>query len=165
MISHAGHGHSFDAQQTANVVLHPLFLLVRVFDNAGREHHRQRAEHHRILAEHHRRRGDCERERHHRERASHHESMMREAANEILGLEEALHHRGGRQHGHNAHGLPTGVGGRYSKTGTGATTTGPLERGPSNTLDLQGQIDGGWRDPAMFEDRRTRTGNGPAPHR
>jgi hypothetical protein len=34
MISHAGHGHPLDAEQTANVIIHPLFLLVRVFDNA-----------------------------------------------------------------------------------------------------------------------------------
>ena len=34
MIGHTRHRHPLDAQQTANVVMHPLFLLVRVFDNA-----------------------------------------------------------------------------------------------------------------------------------
>ena len=34
MISHTRHHHPLDPDKTANVVMHPLFLLVRVFDNA-----------------------------------------------------------------------------------------------------------------------------------
>ena len=34
MIGHPGHRHPLDPDETANVVMHPLFLLVRVFDNA-----------------------------------------------------------------------------------------------------------------------------------
>ena len=29
-----GHNQAFDADETANVILHPLFLMLRVFDNA-----------------------------------------------------------------------------------------------------------------------------------
>lgn len=35
VIAHAGHGHPLDPEKSANVILHPLFLLVRVFDNAS----------------------------------------------------------------------------------------------------------------------------------
>ena len=33
-LDHTGHRQPLDPDQTANVILHPLFLLVRVFDNA-----------------------------------------------------------------------------------------------------------------------------------
>jgi hypothetical protein len=33
-LDHCGHDQPFNPNETANVVLHPLFLLVRVFDNA-----------------------------------------------------------------------------------------------------------------------------------
>jgi hypothetical protein len=33
-LDHARHDQPIDPDQTANVILHPLFLLVRVFDNA-----------------------------------------------------------------------------------------------------------------------------------
>jgi hypothetical protein len=33
-LDHPRHDHPFDPDQAANVILHPLFLLLRVFDNA-----------------------------------------------------------------------------------------------------------------------------------
>jgi hypothetical protein len=34
VIGHRSHDQPIDPHETANVILHPLFLLVRVFDNA-----------------------------------------------------------------------------------------------------------------------------------